>query len=111
MLFEGVAAPPPLLTLPAVVLLMVLFAAPDELGDCVVLPLSPILLANPPWDRDWDPPEGFIALATSRCSGEEWRGEFDCLEYVSPFPPREEVRGETLPVCNVNGQPVIRHAY
>lgn len=35
----------------------------------------------------------------SRCRGEDWFGELDFLECESPLPPREELRGETLPVC------------
>ena len=35
----------------------------------------------------------------SRCRGEECRGEALCLLSESPLPPREELRGETLPDC------------
>src|SRR6266566_8454500 len=35
---------------------------------------------------------------SSRCSGGEWMGELDFLLWASPFPPLEELRGDTRPV-------------
>lgn len=41
-------------------------------------------------------------VATSRCKGDECTGELDFLLAASPLPPREEFRGETLPVCCIS---------
>lgn len=40
-----------------------------------------------------------VSLGSSRCNGDEWLGELLFLLCESPFPPRDELRGETLPVC------------
>lgn len=39
-------------------------------------------------------------VGISRCNGDKCTGEADFLLVVSPLPPREEFRGETLPVYN-----------
>ena len=44
---------------------------------------------------------------TSRWSGDECMGELDFLLVVS-LPPREEFRGETLPVCSYSSNVSLR---
>lgn len=44
--------------------------------------------------------DGMSTDETSRCSGEEWIGELLFLLCASPFPPLDELRGDTLPICN-----------
>jgi hypothetical protein len=39
-----------------------------------------------------------VALLTSLAREEGWMGDADFLDDVSPFPPRDEFRGETRPV-------------
>ena len=46
--------------------------------------------------EDCSPPASKVE--TSRCNGDECTGEVDFLLMLSAPPPREEFRGETLPV-------------
>lgn len=93
-LLDGVEPPPlpPPLALPP--------AAP-ALGDREIAAFisSWLSMAAPPL-RDCEPPEATSAVVNSRCSGEVWLGEVDFFEWPSPLPPREEFRGDTLPVCD-----------
>lgn len=84
MLLDGVAPPVPS---PEAL------AAPPVLGERFT---SPLLLSIAP-----DPPEASVLLVISRWSGDVLLGELDFLEWPSPLPPpREEVRGDTRPVCD-----------
>lgn len=78
----------------------------NPVGVLVAFPLpgSALLLDDRPFVFAVSVSETWaLALAspidTSLCKGEEWTGELDFLLAAS-LPPREEFRGETLPVCS-----------
>lgn len=78
------------------------FCALAEVGDRAVLLPLPVLSTAPGWcGRELVTAS---ALETSRWRGEDCFGELDFLESESPLPPRDELRGETLPVCEGRSQ-------
>lgn len=87
------------------------------LGGGIEKPLEPagVVPALPALGTTLEPEDLFIVVLvsvseggsmsstvpTSRCNGDECTGELDFLLAASPLPPREEFRGETLPVYRI----------